>query len=79
VTRKDPDVKTYSLDGVLEVSRKIPNECEEAMSSHRPYHPRLGIEPSLAEITKNRDKLYDAAVFDACVEVFREKRFVFST
>ena len=72
-------MKTDSLDGVLEVSRKIPNECEEAMSSHRPYHPGLGIEASLAETTKNRAKLYDAAVVDACVKVFREKRFVFST
>jgi PAS domain S-box-containing protein len=51
----------------------------EAMSSHRPYRAGLGIEASLAEITKNRDKLYDAAVVDACVKLFREKRFAFST
>jgi len=50
----------------------------EAMSSHRPYRAGLGIEASLAEITKNRDKLYDAAVVDACVKLFREKRFAFS-
>ena len=51
----------------------------EAMFSHRPYRPGLGIEASLAEITKNRDKLYDAAVVDACVKLFREKGFAFST
>jgi HD-GYP domain-containing protein (c-di-GMP phosphodiesterase class II) len=51
----------------------------EAMSSHRPYRAGLGITASLAEITKSRDKLYDAAVVDACVKLFREKRFAFST
>ena len=51
----------------------------EAMSSHRPYRAGLGIEAALAEITKNRDKYYDAAVVDACVKLFREKRFAFST
>ncbi len=51
----------------------------EAMSSHRPYRAGLGIETSLAEITKNHDKLYDAAVVNACVKLFHEKRFTFST
>jgi HD superfamily phosphodiesterase/putative methionine-R-sulfoxide reductase with GAF domain len=50
----------------------------EAMASHRPYRAGLGIDAALAEITKHRDTLYDAAVVDACVKLFREARFAFS-
>jgi HD-GYP domain-containing protein (c-di-GMP phosphodiesterase class II) len=49
----------------------------EAMASHRPYRPGLGIDAALAEITKNRGKVYDATVVDACVRLFDEKRFSF--
>ena len=44
----------------------------EAMSSHRPYRPALGIEAALDEIRRNRGKLYDPEVVDACVKIFRE-------
>ncbi len=47
----------------------------EAMASHRPYRPTLGIEPSLEEIEKNKGFLYDDAVADACLRLFREKGF----
>ncbi len=47
----------------------------EAMASHRPYRPALGIDEALAEISENRDKLYDPVVVDACVKLFKEKRF----
>ncbi len=50
----------------------------EAISSHRPYRAGFGIDMALAEIVKFRAKLYDAAVVDACVKLFREKGFVFS-
>ncbi len=48
----------------------------EAMSSHRPYRPGRGIEAALAEIAENRGRLYDEAVVDACLAVFRNG-FVF--
>jgi len=51
----------------------------EAMSSHRPYRPSLGIEAALAEITENRGSLYDAAAVDACVRLFAEDRFEFDS
>jgi HD-GYP domain-containing protein (c-di-GMP phosphodiesterase class II) len=51
----------------------------EAMSSHRPYRPVLGIDKALEEISKNRDILYDPEVVDACVRLFREKGFEFKT
>ncbi len=41
----------------------------EAMSSHRPYRPALGLEAALNEIRKNRGRLYDPGVVDACVSV----------
>jgi PAS domain S-box-containing protein len=47
----------------------------EAMASHRPYRPGLGIDLALAEIEKNRGIFYDNAVVDACLRLFREKGF----
>ena len=47
----------------------------EAMASHRPYRPGLGIEAALAEIEKNSGIFYDKTVADACLRLFREKGF----
>ncbi|MCX6224789.1 MAG: HD domain-containing protein, partial [Bacteroidia bacterium] len=47
----------------------------EAMASHRPYRPTLGIEAALEEITKNKSILYDNTVADACLKLFREKGY----
>ncbi len=44
----------------------------EAMSSHRPYRPGLGIDKALAEIERGRGTAYDADVADACLRLFRE-------
>ncbi|MCG8552280.1 MAG: response regulator [Desulfobacterales bacterium] len=41
----------------------------EAMSSHRPYRPGLGMDKALAEITKNKGRFYDPNVVDACLEI----------
>jgi len=49
----------------------------EAMSSHRPYRPALGVNKALEEISKNRGILYDPEVVDACVKLFKEKGFKF--
>ncbi|HNY50806.1 MAG TPA: PAS domain S-box protein [Smithella sp.] len=50
----------------------------EAMASHRPYRPSLGIEFALEEIEKNKGILYDDVVADACLKLFREKEYRFS-
>jgi putative nucleotidyltransferase with HDIG domain len=47
----------------------------EAMNSHRPYRPGLGVSPALQEISSNKGKLYDAAAVDACERVFEKKNF----
>jgi len=50
----------------------------EAMSSHRPYRPGLGIDAALAEIAKNSGVLYEPEAVDVCLRLFREKGFTFS-
>ena len=47
----------------------------EAMSSHRPYRPGLGIEAALEEIERYRGKRYDTDAVDACVKLFRNKGY----
>jgi PAS domain S-box-containing protein len=47
----------------------------EAMASHRPYRPTLGIEAALEEIEKNKGILYDNTVADTCLKLFREKGY----
>ena len=47
----------------------------EAMASHRPYRPGLGIDAALNEIEKNRGTIYDKTAADACLRLFREKGF----
>jgi PAS domain S-box-containing protein len=47
----------------------------EAMASHRPYRPTLGIEAALEEIEKNKGILYDNTVANTCLRLFRDKGF----
>jgi HD-GYP domain-containing protein (c-di-GMP phosphodiesterase class II) len=47
----------------------------EAIASHRPYRPSLGIDFALDDITRNKGILYDADVVDACLKLFREKGY----
>ncbi len=49
----------------------------EAMMSHRPYRPALGLDAALTEITSGRGTRYDAAVVDACVALIRDDKFAF--
>jgi PAS domain S-box-containing protein len=49
----------------------------EAMASHRPYRPALGIGMALDEIVKHQGKLFDSYVVTACVKLFKEKDFAF--
>lgn len=42
----------------------------EAMSSHRPYRPALGLDAALEELAKHRRTRYDETVVDACIELF---------
>jgi putative nucleotidyltransferase with HDIG domain/PAS domain S-box-containing protein len=48
----------------------------EAMSSHRPYRPALGVDLALSEIRRGSGKFFDPNVVEACLSLF-EKGFEF--
>lgn len=45
----------------------------EAMASHRPYRPALGIDAALEEISANKNAHFDQDVVDACLKLFDTK------
>jgi len=47
----------------------------EAMASHRPYRPELGLDEAFDEITRNRGILYDPDVVDASIDLFTKKGY----
>lgn len=47
-------------------------DVTEAISSHRPYRPSLGLERAIRELEEHRGTLYDAACCDACIAILRE-------
>jgi len=47
----------------------------EAMASHRPYRPAIGLDAALVEIEHNKGTLYDSTAVNACLRLFREKGF----
>ncbi|MBF0356168.1 MAG: HD domain-containing protein [Alphaproteobacteria bacterium] len=49
----------------------------ESMASNRPYRAALGIDVALAEVAKNKGRLYDSDVTEACMRLFKEGRFSF--
>ncbi|HWR69938.1 MAG TPA: PAS domain S-box protein, partial [Dehalococcoidia bacterium] len=64
-------------DIVLEARILGVADVVEAMTSHRPYRPALGIEKALEEISRNSGRLYDADTVQACLELFNVKGFAF--
>jgi putative nucleotidyltransferase with HDIG domain len=64
-------------DTLLEAKILAVADVIEAMSSHRPYRPAQGIDKALEEISKNKDRLYDSDVVNACMKLFAEKGFKF--
>ena len=57
---------------LLEAKILAVSDVVEAMSSHRPYRPTLGISEALVEINKNSGKLYDRKVVKICSKIFKE-------
>jgi len=56
-------------DMLLEARIMAVADVVEAMSSHRPYRPSLGIGNAIEEISENSGILYDPLVVDACLEL----------
>jgi HD-GYP domain-containing protein (c-di-GMP phosphodiesterase class II) len=51
----------------------------EAMMSHRPYRPALGVEAAMAGIERGAGSHYDAEVSKVCLALFRDGGFEFSS
>jgi putative nucleotidyltransferase with HDIG domain len=49
----------------------------EAMSSHRPYRPALGLEQALEEIRRGSGTLYDPDIVDICLNLLNQNEAVF--
>jgi len=49
----------------------------EAMATHRPYRPALGIDVALYEIEKQKGILFESELVDICIKIFKEKGFAF--
>lgn len=49
----------------------------EAMASHRPYRPALGLDAALDEISNNKGKLYETKIVDTCLKLFKQDSFTF--
>jgi putative nucleotidyltransferase with HDIG domain len=64
---------------LLEARIIVVADIVEAMSSHRPYRPALGMEAAIEEISKQRGKTLDADVVDACVRLVNENGFRFDS
>lgn len=64
-------------DIILEARILAVADVTEAITSHRPYRPALGLEKALEEISKNRGLLYDQDIVDACLTLFRKRSFDF--
>lgn len=64
-------------DGEIIIEAKIIAVADvvEAMASHRPYRPAIGIKEALQEITQNRGILYEPNVVDMCLQLFHSKGF----
>ena len=64
-------------DIILEAKILGVTDVVEAMSSHRPYRPSLGLKKALNEVDKGKKKLYDPQVVDACIKIIVEKKYKF--
>lgn len=76
--RLDGSGYPYSLKGeeILPEARILAvADVFEAMTSHRPYRPALGLETALEELEKNRGILYDVDAVDAMIRLIRMKNY----
>jgi PAS domain S-box-containing protein len=69
---------TSGNDIILEARILAVADVTEAITSHRPYRPALGVEKALEEISRNSGFLYDRNIVDACLTLFKEKFFDFT-
>ena len=51
------------------------SDVVEAIASHRPYRAALGLEIALEEVEKCQGTFFDPAVAEACLTLFRDRKF----
>lgn len=66
-------------DILLEARILAVADVVEAMASHRPYRPSLHLDEALREIEQGRGSRFDGDVVDACLALFREGGFTWSS
>ncbi len=63
-------------DEIIEEAKIIAvADVVDAITSHRPYRPGLGVDVALAEIERGRGTAYDPAVADTCLRMIRDEGF----
>ncbi|MDO9012385.1 MAG: hypothetical protein Q7U78_11355 [Gallionella sp.] len=70
-------VVAFGMGFVRWQANAVMGDVVEAMASHRPYRPGLGIAPALEEPSRGSGTHYDPQVVAACLTLFREKHYVF--
>jgi putative nucleotidyltransferase with HDIG domain len=65
-------------DILLEARILCVADVVEAMASHRPYRPAIGLNKALEEISDDAGRLYDTEAVKTCLRLFRQKGFSFS-
>jgi hypothetical protein len=73
--KQTPETLRKAMGGTIQAMSLAVADAVEAIASHRPYRPSLGLEPALEEISRLRGTAYDPAVVDACLRIFREKGY----
>ena len=56
-------------DILLEAKILAVADVLEAMNSHRPYRPSLGLDKAIRELEENKAILYDAGIVDICIKL----------
>ncbi|MBN1272338.1 MAG: HD-GYP domain-containing protein [Candidatus Aminicenantes bacterium] len=75
--RMDGSGYPHGLSGeeiLLEARILAVADVVEAMASHRPYRPSLGINRALEEISEKKGILYEARVVDSCLRILTKER-----
>jgi putative nucleotidyltransferase with HDIG domain len=62
---------------IIEARILAVTDVVEAMASHRPYRPSLGVDKALEEIAAHSGTLYDSDVVKSCLSLFEQHRDFF--
>lgn len=66
-------------DAIIRQARVLAvSDVVEAIMSHRPYRPALGIDHAMEVIRSGRDSLFDRSIADVCLDLLSGNRFGFS-